>query len=549
MKKISGAKGRALRAYCYLRLSVDKEDGKAQSIDAQRSAVHAYAKLHGIQIVEDFIDMGLSGQTDRRPEFRRMVEQATGDAHPVDLVLMYAFSRIARNMRLFFNTLGDLEDAGVEVRSTTEDFGQGRGKRLGRAMTAMMAEQQAYDASLFTRKSRRENARQGFWNGGCVPFGYRTFVARKDGEKSRMKLEVVPDEAAVVRRIFDWAGAGRGGRWIVARLNEEGVTLRGARFSNSNLSGILGREHYTGSYRDRTADDDGIVPDPEEAIVVECPEITDRARFEAVQALRASRNPRRTAPHVSAGTTLLTGVASCGMSGCKSGMVIRTGKGGQYSYYACNARVNKGGTCSCPSIRREQLDGIVLDLIEREILAPERLRTLLAGILQLSDERRSERQAELVRARADQTRLRTAIDRLLVAVEEGAIGPRDPIFAERMAVNQTALASATSRIDALETQLARGPRRITETKVDRFGALLAAKLRDDDPVLRAAYLRMFVGDVSVSDKEIVISGPTAALETGASSATPRTSPAVPSFDRGWCPEEDSNLHDLAIAST
>ena len=57
-----------------------------------------------------------------------------------------------------------------------------------------------------------------------------------------MKLEIVPSEAAVVQQIFDWAEQGRGGRWIVKTLNDRRVTLRGARFSNGNLAGILGRE-------------------------------------------------------------------------------------------------------------------------------------------------------------------------------------------------------------------------------------------------------------------------------------------------------------------
>ena len=535
------AKTGELRAFIYMRLSVDKEDGRAQSIDAQRSAIQAYAAANKIQVVAEFADMGLSGQTDRRPEFRRMVEQATAAEHSVDIVLMYAFSRMARNMRLFLNTVGDLEDAGVEVRSITEDFGQGRGRQLGRTITAMIAEQQAQDASQLTCKSRRENARQGFWNGGPVPFGYASYVARQDGEKLRKKLELDPDEAALVRRIFGYAAEGRGGRWIVQTLNGEGLTLRGAKFANSNVSGILHREHYVGTYYDRTVDDDGVRPEIDEAIAVSCPAVIEREQFESVQALRATRNPRRTAPHVAAGTTLLTGVATCGMPDCGSGMTIRTGKSGQYAYYACNARVNGGGRCRCPNVRREELDGIVLAAIEEQLLARDRLRELLAGVLQLSDERRLEREAELSRARAEQTRARTAINRLLVLVEEGTIGPRDPSFAERMAHNRTALAATTARIDALETQLTRGAKRITEQTVDRFGQMLSAGLRTADPVLRSAYLRMFVEEVRVSDENVVVSGPIARLENAVTAGSGKGKQMVPSFDREWCRLQDSNL--------
>lgn len=125
------------------------------------------------------------------------------------------------------------------------------------------------------------------------------------------------------------------------------------------------------------------------------PIIIERDQFDRVAATRASRNPRKTAPHVAAGTTLLTGIATCGMPpGCSNGLTIRTGKGGQYAYYVCNDRVNRGGNCACPSTRREQLDDAVLDAIERQLLAKDRLRELLSSVLELSDQRRAEHEGD-----------------------------------------------------------------------------------------------------------------------------------------------------------
>ncbi len=60
---------------------------------------------------------------------------------------------------------------------------------------------------------------------------------------------------------------------------------------------------------------------------------------------------------------------------------------------------------------------------------------------------------------------------------------------------------------------------------------------------------MFVANVGVSDQKVAISGPVSSLENGVSIRLSVEEGVVPIFDRKWCPEEDSNLHDLAIAST
>ena len=177
------------------------------------------------------------------------------------------------------------------------------------------------------------------------------------------------------------------------------------------------------------------------------------------------------------------------------------------------------------------------------------LRDLLAGVVDVSQARTEEREAELTRARVERTRLNTAIKILLILVEQGVMGPRDPAFAERMAENRTALAGVSSRIEVLEAQLAKGKRQIDEQTIDRFGEMLRGKIRGGDSSLRSAYLKMFVTEVRVSDEEIIISGPVPALENGVAVGLPVKEGAVPIFDREWCPEEDSNLHDLAIAST
>jgi hypothetical protein len=56
-------------------------------------------------------------------------------------------------------------------------------------------------------------------------------------------------------------------------------------------------------------------------------------------------------------------------------------------------------------------------------------------------------------------RRRTAIDRLFGLIEEGIMKPRDPEFAQRLSENRQAVSAISSRIDVLESQLARGSRK------------------------------------------------------------------------------------------
>jgi hypothetical protein len=182
-----------------------------------------------------------------------------------------------------------------------------------------------------------------------------------------------------------------------------------------------------------------------------------------------------------------------------------------------------------------------LDLCYRPlayILGKGRLEHLLKDVLELTNQKRQLLEQELSQANAERTRRRTAIDRLLVLIEDGVMKASDPEFANRLTENREAVAALTSRIEVLESQLARGSRKITPEALQKFAEQLREKLHDEDSTLRTAYLRMFVSRVEVSDKQIVISGPKSVLERGVAKGLPRLEGSVPIFDQRWCPEED-----------
>ena len=107
--------------------------------------------------------------------------------------------------------------------------------------------------------------------------------------------------------------------------------------------------------------------------------------------------------------------------------------------------------------------------------------------------------------------------------------------------------SLNANITSLRQQLERGPTSITPAAVKRFGEIIRQRLIEGDSKARQRIIHAFVSAVRVGDR-IKIEGHTETLTHGVA-ALARDKEPVPSFDRKWCPEEDSNLHALASAST
>jgi len=371
-----------MKVALYLRVSTARQAEKDLSIPDQRHQLERWCKDRGWSVVAEYVEPGASATDDRRPQFQRMMEDATRPDRPFDAVLVHSFLRFFRHSFQFEMHRRTLEKNNVSLISITQAVSEDPSGQMFRQLVAMFDEYQSRETAKHVLRAIEENARLAFWNGSPAPYGYKAVAVEVRADAVKKKLEIDPVEAEVVREIFDLCRAGRGIRLIADHLNRKGLTYRrkGRKWTSGLVHQVLTREAYAGThYFNRTEAKRGRNKEKKEWIAFETPVIIDPEVFHAVQHMLEARRPTRVAPRVVTGPMLLTGLAHC--ETCGGGMTIRTGKGGRYRYYTCNNRVNEGTTsCKGRNIPMQVLDSLVLDNLEARILAPERLEALLKGL-------------------------------------------------------------------------------------------------------------------------------------------------------------------------
>lgn len=229
-------------AAAYIRVSTD--DQVEYSPDSQLKAIRKYAKEHDLILPEEFvfIDEGISGRkADKRPSFQRMIGTAKLKPKPFDTILLWKFSRFARNRQdsIVYKSMLR-KQCGIDVVSISEQLGEDNTSILIEALIEAMDEY--YSLNLAEEVKRGMNEK--FSRGGVVsqpPFGYKM----KDGI-------FAPDEvnAPIVQMIFNDYLTGMGARQIATKLNEMGIrSTKGNLFENRTVEYILTNPTYIGKLR------------------------------------------------------------------------------------------------------------------------------------------------------------------------------------------------------------------------------------------------------------------------------------------------------------
>ena len=370
---------------------------KEESIEQQVEECTAFARENQIEVVYVYADKGISGKTDKRTQFQRMMRDA--EKREFTVVISYKSNRMARNMLQALTYESKLELLGIRTLYAKEEFGNSAAGRF--AQRTMMNVNQFYSENMAEdiKRGMADNAANCKVN-GSLPLGY------KKGEDG--KYVINENEAAVVREIYGKFLAGESYVDIGNALNERGIkTKAGNWWNKGSFHRMLVNDAYIGVYR-------------HSGIVVEngVPPIIEKGVFYAVQEkLNTKPNPR--GRHRENGDYLLTGKLYCGY--CMSHMVgiSGTGKSGtKHYYYTCN-KLRTGAGCKKKNVRRDWVERYVAEKTQSLIMDADIIEWIAESFVRFKAEASSDSELEILESELAENK--KSAKNIVTAIEKGII--------------------------------------------------------------------------------------------------------------------------------
>lgn len=344
-------------AYGYIRVST--HDQEELSPDSQEKLLRDYAANNNIIILKFFHDLGISGRkAKKRTDFQEMIGLAKGSDHPVDYILVWKFSRFARNQEesIVYKSLLKKQH-NVDVLSVSEPLPDGPFGSLIERIIEWMDEYYSIRLSGEVYRGMKENAIRGGYQ-ARPPLGYKVVEHGKPPV-------IVPEEAEIVQTIFEkYVNEGMGFFDIARYLNSLGLkTSHGKAFERRSIKYILQNPCYCGMIRwNRTESGTNRIKDKDEWIIVDGmqPAIISKELFESAQKrFEATYKPVGKRPS-STYKHWLSGLLKCPDCGrTLTACVMKRVNGEKYSYFSCYGYSK--GKCEKPN-------GVSSLVLEKEVL-------------------------------------------------------------------------------------------------------------------------------------------------------------------------------------
>ena len=404
------------KCYLYTRVSTAMQvDG--YSLDAQRDKLLKYADYEDMIVAGEYSDEGFSGKNIQgRHEFQRMLSDIESGKDDVQYVLVFKLSRFGRNAADVLNSLQLMQDFGVNLICVEDgiDSSKDSGKLMISVLSAV-AEIERENIRAQTMAGREQKAREGKWNGGFAPYGYKL----ENGE-----LLIAEDEVEVIRVIYDRYIHTRDGINGVAKyLNSHGYekklrqngTIPG--FSTKFVTDVLDNPVYMGKIAYGRRKTEKKLGTRNEVHVVEQDEypvydgqheaIISEEDWKLVQEKRKLNAFKREKIHDPDHAHILSGILRCPC--CGKGMYGNIAKAHskdkktRYYYYCKNTLGATGHKCSFRlNIEQTEMNRMVASIISAMTKDPRFSETVQEKIGASVDTAEMEQQADVLRGQLRQ---------------------------------------------------------------------------------------------------------------------------------------------------
>ncbi len=385
-----------IKAALYTRVSTEDQAREGYSLGVQRDYLLEFAKKQGWDVHSPhsknkvYQDDGYSGSSLDRPAFSQLIADAR--AKKFNLILVYKLDRFSRRLRDILNTLDELDSLGVQFKSATEPYDTTTS--AGKLMLQQLGSFAEFERNRIIERvvpGMLKGVKEGHWQGArYAPFGY--FY-----NKTTKRLEVVKEDAKIVKEIFRRYVAGESTQKIGGDLYEQKVPTRsGGLFNSSLVRKMLRNKIYIGKivwnahFYDRTQKTlkgyKYVKNDPSKVIEADGlhePIVKEEVFYLAQSLLDQNRKGKfirkrnRDYP--------LSGVLTCAKCGSHYNGVsnVKSHKTGEKrAFYRCSGRASRNIKCGNNDVRAEipesQVFQILDTLFSAENVSRERLKNLIA---------------------------------------------------------------------------------------------------------------------------------------------------------------------------
>ncbi|HJC34623.1 MAG TPA: recombinase family protein [Candidatus Mediterraneibacter faecipullorum] len=343
---------RKKRVAAYARVSTE-QDEQQSSYEAQVDFYTRHIKSNpDWEFVEVFADRGITGtNTKNRENFNRMIDLALKGG--IDIILTKSISRFARNTVDTLQTVRELKAVGVEVRFEKENLHTFDPKcEMMLTIMSSLAQEESRSISENVRWGKQKSMRD-----GKVSLPYSHFLGYKKGADGRP--EIVEEEAAVIRKIYDLFLSGKTINEIAAILTSMGVLTPAGKkkWSVSTVRRILSNEKYKGeALLQKTFTVDYLTKEVRKNNG-EVPSV----RVQAILAESAKRRAKVRTRHPFAGKLVC---GDCGsFYGHKVWRLRSTGE--RYNVWYCNHKYDGDKTCDSPRLRDEEIKAAFEKMLQK----------------------------------------------------------------------------------------------------------------------------------------------------------------------------------------